>query len=177
MNARDKQEKIVKMKMQTAKVLWGEGRKDAAFLVLESVDDPRADDLRDRMGFDDDYEIGGVTSGGVPFLLVGVGAFLLFVIAFSLGTFLNLGGEASSSQTLTENEIVSTIVAPTPEPGEAITEPLADLTGTASLIQLTQQAIQESQNSGMSMLDATETQRYIAGTATQNARATEAAGG
>lgn len=165
------------MKMQTAKVLWGEDRKDAAFLVLESIDDSRADDLRDRMGFDEDYEVGGVTSGGVPYVLTGVGAFLVFVVAFSLGTFLNLGGGGQSPEVLTENQIVSTIVAPTPEPGEPITEPLAELTGTASLIQLTQQAIQNSQNSGMSMLDATETQRYLAGTATEDARATEAAGG
>ncbi len=178
-NTRKRNEKIIRMKMQTAKVLWGENRKEAAFLVLESIDDPRADDLREQMGFDDDFEVTGTQRQSVPLAVIGIGAVIMIVLSFLLGTFLDLGGagDIPTNQVLTEDEMVNTIVAPTPEPGEPITQPLIEMTGTASQIQLTQAAIENVQDSSMSMLDATETARYSQGTATEDARSTEAAGG
>jgi|GEM_PF-3081813 len=179
MNERQRNEKIIKMKMQTAKVLWGENRKEAAFLVLESIDDPRADELRDRMGFDDDFEVTGVQRQSVPLAVIGIGAVILIVVSFLLGTVLDLGGagDTPANQVLTEDEIINTIVAPTPEPGEPITQPMVDMTGTADQIQVTQQSVATEQNRVENLLMATRTALYQNETATAEARSTEAAGG
>lgn len=176
-NVSKQKEKIIKMKLQTAKVLWGENRKEATFLVLESIDDSRADDLRERMGFDEDFEVG--RHSPVPIKIIGIGALVLVVLSFLLGTFLDLGGagDTSANPVMTEDDIVNTIIAPTPESGEPITQPLVEMTGTASQVQQTQSAIEDVQDSSMSLLDATETARYEQGTATEDARSTETASG
>jgi len=173
----ERNEKILKMKLQTAKVLWGEGRKDAAFLILESIDDPRAYQLRTQMGFDDDYEIVGQKSNSLPPIFIGVGAIILVILSFLLGTVLNLDGQEATSlaEQLTENQIVETIIAPTPQPDEPLSQPLLETTSTASQIQQTQLAIENNQNTSMSFLDATETARYMQATATEHARETQSA--
>ncbi len=178
-NVSKQKEKIIKMKLQTAKVLWGENRKEATFLVLESIDDSRADDLRERMGFDEDFEVDYTGHSPVPIKIIGIGALILVVLSFLLGTFLDLSGagDISANQVITEDDIVDTIITPTPESGEPITQPLVEMTGTASQVQQTQSAIEDVQDSSMSLLDATETARYEQGTATEDARSTETAGG
>ena len=175
----ERNEKILKMKLQTAKVLWGEGRKDAAFLILESIDDPRADKLRTQMGFDDEYEIVGEKSNSLSPIFIGVGAIILVILSFLLGTVLNLDGQeaASPAEQLTENQIVETNIAPTPQPDEPLSQPLLEMTSTASQIQQTQLAIENNQNTSMSFLDATETARYMQATATEHARLTAVEGG
>lgn len=171
------QEKIIRMKLQTAKVLWGENRKEAAFLVLESVDDPRGDELRDRMGFDDDFDIRGTQQQSMPLVGIGMGAVILIVLSFLLGTFLDLNGagDISANPVIPEGDIVNTIIAPTPEAGEPLTQPMVDMTGTASQIQVTQESIATEQNRIENLLDATRTALYDQGTATADARLTEAA--
>ena len=168
------------MKLQTAKILWTEDRKEATFLILESIDDPRADELRERMGFDDDFEVGHTDHSSIPIKIIGIGTVVLVVLSFLLGTFLNLDEGNNSiqvNQTITENEFIETIIAPTPESDKPLTQPLIELTGTASQVQLTQASIAKEQESTMNLLDATQTAKYEQGTATENARATQAAGG
>ena len=178
-NTSKQKEKIIRMKLQTTKVLWSENRREAAFLVLESIDDPRADELRDKMGFDDDFEVKGNQHQAIPLAGMGMGAVVLIVVSFLLGTFLDLGGagESSANPVIPENERVNTLVAPTPESDGPMPEALIEMTGTASQVQQTQSALEEVQDASMSMLDATETARYSQGTATADARSTEAAGG
>ena len=179
-NVSKQTEKIIRMKLQTAKVLWGEDRKEAAFLVLESIDDARADNLRDKMGFDEDFEVGHTGRSSMPTKIIGIGAVVLVVLSFFLGTFLNLDGSNNNSQvdqTITDNEFIETIIVPTPESDEPLTQPLIELTGTASQVQLTQAAIAKEQESIMNLLDATQTAKYEQGTATEDARATQAADG
>lgn len=177
LSQRERNEKILKMKLQTAKVLWGEGRKDAAFLILESIDDPRADKLRTQMGFDDEYEIVGEKGNSLSPIFIGVGAIILVILSFLLGTVLDLNGQEATPTTeqLTENQIVETIIAPTPQPDESLSQPLLEMTSTASQIQQTQLAIESNQNTSMSFLDATETARYMQATATEYARETQSA--
>lgn len=172
----ERNEKILKMKLQTAITLWGEGRKDATFLILESIDDPRADKLRTQMGFDE-YEIVGEKGNSLSPIFIGVGAIILVILSFLLGTVLNLDGQEATSTTeqLTENQIVETIIAPTPQPDEPLSQPLLEMTSTASQIQQTQLAIENNQNTSMSFLDATETARYMQATATEHARETRSA--
>lgn len=181
-NANQRKEKIVKMKLQTAKVLWGENRKDATFLLLESIDDPRGDDLRERMGFDDEYEVGNTKSGLTSPIIISIGAVVLLVVGFLLGTFFDLNGGDSTipqveSATNIEDQIIETIIAPTPEPGEPLTQPLIEMTGTASQVQQTQSALATQQGEVMNFLDATDTAAYEQATATESARETQAAGG
>ena len=179
MKMSQQQEKIIKMKLQTAKILWAEDRKEATFLLLESIDDPRADDLRDRMGFDDDFEVKGTQQQSIPLVSIGIGAVVLVVLSFLLGTFLDLNGasDASANQMIAEDEIINTIIAPTPQPDEPLSQPLLEMTSTASQIQQTQLAIENNQNTSMSFLDATETARYMQATATEHARLTAVEGG
>ena len=174
---RERHEKIVKMKLQTAKVLWQEDRKDAAFLVLESVNDTRADQLRNRMGFDDDYEVGQSTSGGVSWTMLGIALLIVMVVSFSVGSLIEFGGiNPSEPEVVSEDEFIATIVAPSPEAGESLVQPMLELTGTASQLQLTQSSIADQQGNSMNLLDATETARYEQATATEQARSTQAAG-
>ena len=177
MKMSQQQEKIIKMKLQTAKILWAEDRKEATFLLLESIDDPRADDLRDRMGFDDDFEVKGTQQQSIPLVSIGIGAVVLVVLSFLLGTFLDLNGasDASANQMIAEDEIINTIIAPTPQPDEPLSQPLLEMTSTASQIQQTQLAIENNQNTSMSFLDATETARYMQATATEHTRETQSA--
>jgi hypothetical protein len=178
-NPLQRDEKIVKMKMQTAKVLWSENRKDAAFLVLESIDDPRADTLREKMGFDDEYEVRGPGRNSVSPLFIGAGAIVLVVLSFLLGSFFapGEGRETTSVQALTEEEIVETLIVPTPAPNESLAQPMIQMTGTASPGQLTRSAIQTQQIEMMQLVDATETAAYAQGTATESVRQTQAAAG
>lgn len=177
-NGTKRKEKIIRMKLQTAKILWAEDRKEATFLLLESISDPRADELRDRMGFDEDFEVKGKQRQSMPLVGLGIGAVILLVLSFLLGTFLDLNraGDISTNQTITESGSVNTIVAPTLEPDDPIIQPSVEMTGPASQVQQTQSAIEEVQDSSMNLLDATETARYEQGTATADARSTKAAG-
>lgn len=65
-NQHERNEKIIRMKLQTAKILWHENRKDASYLVLESVSDHRADELRNQMGFNESYEVEQVRQQSRP---------------------------------------------------------------------------------------------------------------
>lgn len=171
MNSLQRQEKIIRMKLQTAKILWAEDRKEATFLLLESIDDPRADELRDRMGFDDDFEIGRVSSPSIPFSVVGMVTVVLIVLSFLLGTLLDLDG--GGVQPVSENNLVKPSATPISQPDEPTIQSLIELTDTASEVQLTQAAIENNQNSSMNLLDATETARYVQATETQNAKETQ----
>lgn len=171
MNSLKQQEKIIRMKLQTAKILWAEDRKEATFLLLESIDDPRADELRDRMGFDDDFEIGRASSPSIPIPVIGIVAVILVALSFLMGTLLNLDG--GGVQSLSENNRLETSATPTSHPNEPTVQSLMGLTNTASEVQLTQAAIENKQNSSMNLLDATETARYVQATETQKARGTQ----
>lgn len=177
MSQHERHQKIVKMKLQTAKVLWQEDRKDAAFLVLESVNDPQADQLRIRMGFDDTYEVGQVASRGVSWAMLGIVLVIVIVVSFLVGSLVEFGGaNPSEPELVSEDEFIATIIAPTLEAGEPLTQPMLELTGTASQLQLTQAAIANQQDNSMNLLNATETARYEQATATEHARGTQAAG-
>lgn len=88
MNTQQQREKICLMKLQTARVLWHEGRRDATFLLLESIDDPRADSLHERMGFSKYYEVGIVSRVGertrVPLIAGAVLVASSFLMGFLL---------------------------------------------------------------------------------------------
>jgi len=174
MNAFKQKEKIIKMKLQTAKILWAEDRKEATFLILESIDDPRANELRERMGFDDDFEVGHTHRSSSHPLLISIGLIMLLTMSFLMGTYLDLnGGTKQKNPVVDQNELIETLIAPSPEASEPMTQTLLELTETADPIQLTQSAIEKEQNSSMSLLDATETARYAQSTATENARETQ----
>lgn len=168
-------EKIIKMRLQTARILWHEHRKDAAFLVLESVSDPRADDLRHRMGFDDDYDVGSVTRTSFSWPIAAIVIVLVIVISFLAGSLIDFNSQNSQSNAATENEAIATVAAPSLEANQPITQPLIEMTSAASQIQLTGSAIEQEQNNSMSLLDATETARYEQATETQNALETTSA--
>ena len=173
-NERARQGKIVKMKVQTAKVLWQEDRREAAFLVLESVDDPRADDLRGRLSSDEHYDVGRSQHQGVSWPLFGGVVVITMVVAFALSLLLNPGPQPRTSVPVpTEDTVLTTAIPPT----LPVLAAEVELTGTASQIQLTQSALEAQQRSSMGLLDATETARYEQATGTANARETAAAGG
>jgi hypothetical protein len=165
------------MKLQTAKVLWQEERKEAAFLVLESINDVRADDLRSRMGFDDTYEIGQNTSSGISWTNLGIVLVIVMVVSFLLGNLVDFGGtNPAVPEFVREGELLVTRDAPTIEAEAPATQSLVELTGTANHVLLTQNALEHQQGNSMSWLDATETARYEQATATENARATAVVG-
>lgn len=176
---RERSEKIIKMKLQTAKVLWQEDRKDAAFLLLESIDDPRGDDLRERMGFTDDYEVGRTVNSGMPMIQISVTAVIVAVIFFIIGFVVSPDNGAAAVIEATPNgdQVVQTIVAPTPEPGETLSQPLLDMTATSASGQPTRNAVQTQQSELETWIQLSETAQYDHATATENAKATEAAGG
>ena len=172
-NRRERQDKIVKMKVQTAKILWQEDQRQAAFLVLESVDDPRADELRQQLGFDEHYEARGRPQQGISWTLFGVVTVIVMAASFALGTLLDLRRDA----TTTEPPSTADTVLATPIPATLpVLEPQIEMTGTASQIQLTQSALENQQGSSMSLLDATETARYEQATGTADAGETAAGG-
>ena len=176
-NAEKRQEKIIQMKLQTAKVLWGENRKEATFLILESIDDARADGLREKMGFDDNFEVGRASSQSISLPIIGVSAIVLIVLSFLLGTFLNVdGGGTSSNQILIQEPVVPTIIVPTIQPTESLDQPIVEMTGAASQIQLTRLSLETQQSSFTDIVNASETAKYDQATATEDARATENAG-
>ena len=179
-NQRERQEKITRMKLQTAKVLWQEGRKDATFLLVESIDDPRGDTLREQMGFSDDYEV-GVAQGSPGFSRVHMGSAIVIsaVLFFFLGFLIrpDSNNTAVLETTLNDNQVISTLVAPTPAPGETLSQPLIALTVTADSGQPTVNAVATQQSDIQANIALSSTARYIQATATENARATQAATG
>lgn len=179
-NQRDRNEKITKMKLQTARVLWQEGRKDATFLLIESIDDPRGDSLRDRMGFSDDYEVSvSVQSRGFSNRQVGLVVVLTAIIFWTIGFLLSPDHSNQSivEATLNEEQVVSSLIAPTPAPGETLAQPLVALTATAHSGQPTVDAVETQQSNMQANISLSSTARYDQATATENARATQAATG
>jgi hypothetical protein len=172
-HSREQQDKIVRMKVQTAKVLWQENRREAAFLVLESVDDPRADELRQRLGCDADDAVGRRTHPGVSWTAFASVIVIVMIAAFALGTLLDLRRDAARIAPLPAAD--TALASPIPATLPAVEAPV-ELTGTASQIQLTQSALAAQQGGAMSRLDATETARYQQATGTAEARETAAAG-
>ena len=170
-HSRERQDKIVKMKMQTARVLWQENRCEAAFLVLESVDDPRADDLRQRLGFAEDDTVGRRTRPGVSPILFVSAIMIVMIGSFALGTLLDL--RRDSVNTTPPPTADTALTSPIPATLPAVEAPV-ELTGTASQIQLTQSALAAQQENSMNQLDATETARYEQATGTDDARETAA---
>jgi hypothetical protein len=177
MNPRERQEKITRMKMQTVKVLWQEDRKDAAALVLESIDDPRADELAERMGFAGDYEIGISPAGNGQKLQIAGLVIIVGLIAFTLGFIVS----PDSAPVMVEvtpagdtEQVLQTIVAPTPAAGETLSEPLLNLTGTMAFRESTAQAIRTQQSNMSALISASETARVI--NATGTAVVTQSAG-
>lgn len=179
-NQRERQEKITRMKLQTAKVLWQEGRKDATFLLVESIDDPRGDTLREQMGFSDDYEV-GVAQGSPGFSRVHMGSAIVIsaVLFFFLGFLIrpDSNNTAVLETTLNDNQVISTLIAPTPAPGETLSQPLTALTVTADSGQPTVNAVATQQSDIQANIALSSTARYDQATATENARATQAATG
>lgn len=175
---RKRQEKITRVKLQTAKVLWQESRKDAAFLVLESIDDPRADELRDKMGFDEYYEVGLSADSRSHFSLrqVAAAVVLVGVLAFGLGFLVSPDNSATVvDATPSGNDLVATIIAPTPAPGETLSQPLLDLTATTDANRPTHESIQTQSANLETQIWASETAKYRQATERTNARETEAA--
>lgn len=178
MNQATKAEKIVKMKLQTAKVLWQEGRKDASFLLLESIHDPRGDDLRERMGFSDDYEV-GLSKTAHHFSSVQVAgiaicsAILFFVLGFMLSpdTATNTVIEVPTDNTI----VIEPISTATPAPDPLLPQQSLQLTVTSdphmatALMALTLNLTQQVR------FNAYSTARYEGATATAIVR-TQAAG-
>ncbi|MEM9955089.1 MAG: hypothetical protein AAF846_26005 [Chloroflexota bacterium] len=148
-NQRERQEKITRMKLQTAKVLWQEGRKDATFLLVESIDDPRGDALREQMGFSDEYKV-GVSQESRGFSLVHMGSAIVIspVIFFFLGFLIHPKSNNTSvlETTMNDNQVISTLVAPTPALGETLSRPLIALTVTADSEQPTVNAVATQQS-------------------------------
>ena len=172
-----KAEKIVKMKLQTAKVLWQEGRKDATFLLLESINDPRGDDLRERMGFSDDYEVGlsktvhhysQIQVAGIALC----SAILFFILGFILSpdTATNTVIEATPS----DNSVIETISTATPAP-DTSAQQLVELTATSNSEMSTASAFRTQEVTRQAELSILLTARYDDATATTIAR-TQTAG-
>lgn len=179
-NQRERQEKITRMKLQTAKVLWQEGRKDATFLLVESIDDPRGDALRDQMGFSEDYEVEiAKEPRGFSRMHVGLAVVVSGVIFFFLGFLVSPDGNNAPVIETTSNEeqVVSTLIAPTPAPGETLSQPLIALTVTVHSGQPTVNAVATQQRDIQANIALSSTARYDQATATENARATQAATG
>lgn len=177
---REQQEKITKMKLQTAKVLWQEGRKDASFLLIESIDDPRGDALRDRMGFSDDYEVGMPKEHrSFSRMQVGLTAVISSVIFFFIGFLVSPDrSDTPVIETIgNEEQAISTLVVPTPAPGETLSQGLIDLTATVQSGQPTVNAVATQQSDIQANIALSSTARYDQATATENARATQAAAG
>jgi hypothetical protein len=148
-NQHERREKITRMKLQTAKVLWHEERKDAAFLLLESIDDSRGDELRDRMGFSDDHEVGMSTKGsGISFAQLGAAIAATAVIFFFIGFLISSGngGNVIVETTPDSEQVIETIVAPTPAPGETLSQSFIDMTATADLRQPTVNSVRTQTN-------------------------------
>jgi hypothetical protein len=144
MSQPDRDERIVRMKLQTAKILWGENRKDAAFLVMESIDDPRADTVREKM-FPDNYEVGqGRANISTP--LFGIALVVVTILAFGAGFLISPGGQNSSTIVpATIDNQISVTSTPAPnlienEAGNDLSQ--VQLTGTASGVQATLFAVQ-----------------------------------
>lgn len=175
-NQHERREKITRMKLQTAKVLWHEGRKDAAFLLLESIDDPRGGELRDRMGFSDDHEVGmSVEGGSFSFAQLGAAIAVTAIIFFFVGFLISSGsGNNGVVKTTPDSEqVIETIVAPTPVPGETLSQPFIDMTATANLRQPTVNSVR-TQTNIQDEISLTRTALYSNAVATANANATEA---
>jgi len=177
-NQRERQEKITRMKLQTAKVLWQEGRKDATFLLVESIDDPRGDALREQIGFSDDYEVGlAKESRGFSRVHIGLAIVISSVLFFFLGFLIHpdRNNAALLETTLNEDQVISTLVASTPAPGETLSQPLIALTATANSGQPPVNAVATQQRDIQANIALSSTARYDQATATENARATQAA--
>jgi hypothetical protein len=168
MNIAQKKETIIKMKLQTAKILWGENRKEAAFLILESMEDTRADDLRDKMGFQDDFEVG--RSSAIRVATIGFGMIVLLLLSFLLGTVLDLGGGGTQTYPVTTK---SEFVTSKPESDEPLNQPIVEMTITVGQIQLTHLSLETQQSSFTDIVHASATARYDHATATANAQATQ----
>jgi len=173
----DRRNKVIRMKLQTAKVLWQEKRKDAVFLLLESIDDPRGDALREQMGFSEDYDVGlavkpGNFSRTQAFSLVTIVAVFFFILGYVISWD---GGGDSTQASVTENQELATFVAPTPLPGDDLSQVPIDITATATSGQPTVAAMQTQQNSIAVQIELSETARYLQSTATADARQTDAA--
>lgn len=176
-NQRERNEKIIRMKLQTAKVLWQEGRKDASFFVIESIDDPRGDALRERMGFTDDYEVGGSDRSSMPIRRLSMIAIAVisFIIGFVVSPDSGAGTVANLSQG--DDQRIETIVAPTLESGKSLSQPQIDLTSISAQGQPTRNAVQTQQSDLKSWIQLSETAQYRHATATENARGTQSVGG
>jgi hypothetical protein len=170
MTIAQKKETIIKMKLQTAKILWGENRKEAAFLILESMEDTRADDLRDKMGFEDDFEVGCFSSSAIPVTTIGFGMLVLMIISFLLSTVLDLGGGGTQTYPVTTK---SEFVTSKPESDEPLNQPIVEMTITVGQIQLTHLSLETQQSSFTDIVHASATARYDHATATANAQATQ----
>ena len=177
MNQRDKTEKIVKMKLQTAKVLWQEGRKDATFLLLESINDRRGDELRERMGFSDDYEV-GLSKTPQHFSQIQVAgialcsAFLFFVLGFMLSP--DSATNAIIEVPSDDNIVIETISTATPAP-DTSSQQLVELTATSNSEMSTASAFRTQEVTRQAELSILLTARYDDATATTIAR-TQTAG-
>jgi len=175
-NQQERHEKITRMKLQTAKVLWQEGRKDASFLLIESIDDSRGDALREQMGFSDDYEIRVVQkSEGFSRMHIGLVIMVSSVIFFFLGFIMSpdINHTTVLENTLNEDLIVSTLVVPTPDSGEILSQPLISLTMTAGSGYSTINTVATQQHNIQANIVLSRTARYDHATATENARTTQ----
>ncbi|MEM9955381.1 MAG: hypothetical protein AAF846_27505 [Chloroflexota bacterium] len=175
MNQRAKAEKIIKMKLQTAKVLWQEGRRDATFLLIESINDPRGDDLRERMGFADDYEVGlsKTPRRFSQFQVAGI-AICSAALFFFLGFWFSPDTTNATLSTTGDN-VVETVYTATPEPDPLLSQPLIELTATSNTEMSTASAFHTQQVTMEALANSSATARYENATATSVA-ATQAAG-
>ncbi|MEO1166115.1 MAG: hypothetical protein AAFV98_20190 [Chloroflexota bacterium] len=174
-NTPQQREKICRMKLQTAKVLWHEGRQDATFLLLESLDDPRADALRERMGFSEDYDVGMASRHGKPSRMPLVaGAVFVASIFFLAGFFISpqirvpIYHEATQATALSPTPITEW-VSPLEDP-----VPL-DLTMTVLSGQPTLTALETQQSNLQANIALSSTARYRQATATAEAQQTQVA--
>ncbi|MGB7337708.1 MAG: hypothetical protein WBC91_02365 [Phototrophicaceae bacterium] len=176
-NQGDQNEKIIKMKLQTAKILWKDGRKDATFLLLESINDPRGDDLRERMGFADDYEV-GLSKTPQRFSQIQVAGVVLCsaLLFFILGFLVSPDSDATPLIEATlDNNVVETISTSTSVPDNSLSQQLIELTATSDSEMSTVSAFRTQQVTMEAIVNSSATARYEEATATSVAR-TQATG-
>lgn len=176
MNQADRDERIVRMKLQTAKILWGENRKDAAFLVMESINDPRANPVREKM-FPDNYEARqGKTRISMRFFVMTL--FVTILLSFGSGFLFSSGGQNTVTvvtATGVEEQVFTTSI-PTSNLSSGADNDINQtrLTGTAAQVGATLFAVQTQQADLGTANAITRTAAYAR--ETSSAQATEAAG-
>lgn len=177
-NQGEQREKITKMKLQTAKILWQEGRKDATFLLLESINDARGDDLRERMGFAEDYEVGlsKTPQRFSQLQMVGI-ALCSALLFFFLGFWVSPDSSTNTivETTLDNDNVVETINTATPAPDPSLSQQLIELTATSDTEMSTVSAFRTQQVTVEAEFNQFATARYEDATATTIAR-TQTAG-